>query len=254
MQRPGPDDETRDDDSAVSSPQHDDHAVDLDDRLRDVFDRYRRSDHPGVVFVREVLTSAAMVAALGIFLFAISGVWPPMVAIESPSMEPHMHKGDLVFIMEEHRLVPDGAEPETGVLPYEVGQDTGYTRFGLPGDVIVYERNGGAGTPIIHRSMFWVDEGENWYDRADPAAIGGADDCVQLANCPAPQDGFITKGDNNRLYDQVNGLSDPVKPEWIIGTAEVRVPWLGCVRLFFSQNGNQCGFGTFTAGTAGSLS
>ena len=33
----------------------------------------------------------------------------PMVAIESPSMEPHMERGDLVFLMEEHRFAGGAA-------------------------------------------------------------------------------------------------------------------------------------------------
>jgi len=81
-----------------------------------------------------------------------------------------------------------------------------------------------------------VDDGENWYDRADPAVLD-ADSCDELRNCPAPHAGFITKGDNeatNDYYDQAKGLSSPVKPEWVRGTAQYRVPYLGWVRLTVS--------------------
>ncbi|WP_181692136.1 S26 family signal peptidase [Natronomonas sp. LN261] len=195
-----------------------------------------------LVYLRDVLTSVLIVVAIGILLFAISGVWPPMVAVESGSMEPNMERGDLVFIVDNGRFVPDGAVESTGgstgVVPASVAEERGRTTFGRHGDVIVFRPNGNAGqTPIIHRAMLWVEGGENWYDRADPDAVGGADNCETLEHCPAPHAGFITKGDNeltNANYDQASRLSAPVRPAWIVGTAELRVPYLGHVRLLFS--------------------
>lgn len=198
-----------------------------------------------VAFVREVLGSVLAVLLVGLLLFAISGLWPPMVAVESSSMHPNLQKGDLVFVMEEHRFAPQAAHGQTGVVTYQTGQRIGYTKFDRPGDVIVYRKNGQTfGTPIIHRAMFWVNESENWYGKANPAAIGSAENCQQLRNCPAPHAGFITKGDNqetNAQYDQVTGLSSPVRPEWVVGTAEVRIPLLGYVRLVFGQMSAQAG-------------
>jgi signal peptidase len=163
-----------------------------------------------------------------------------MVAIESGSMEPHMQKGDLVFIMENDRLTPDEAVAETGVVTQEVGQETGYRTFGGYGDVIIFQPQGASQTPIIHRAHLYVEEGENWYDRADQDHIR-ADNCQELRQCPAPYAGFVTKGDNsqtNEYYDQANQHAI-VRPEQIQGTAEVRIPWLGCIRLEFSGT-NQC--------------
>lgn len=195
-----------------------------------------RSDHAGVIFAREVATSVLVVIAIGVVLFGVSGIWPPMVAVESGSMSPHMDRGDLVFVMEEHRLAPRAAHDDTGVVPHVTGQSTGYWKFGDYGDVIIYTPDGrSSGPPIIHRAMFWVDAGENWYGRANKTFVR-ATDCEELRNCPAPHAGFITKGDNyvtNRLYDQAMGISGPVRPSWIRGTAEVRIPWLGYVRLEF---------------------
>ncbi|WP_181687096.1 S26 family signal peptidase [Halorhabdus salina] len=186
-------------------------------------------------YLFDIASSIFVVAAIGGLLFAASGVWPPLVAIESGSMNPHMQKGDLVFVMEEQRFPGAGAESESGVVTAAAGADTGYRMFGKYGDVIVYQPYGSTEeTPIIHRAMLWVDEGENWYERADSKYVGNADSCAELNYCPAPHAGFITKGDNpatNDVYDQVMGLSKPVKPSWIMGTAEKRIPWLGQVRL-----------------------
>nr|WP_246023031.1 S26 family signal peptidase [Halosimplex halophilum] len=190
-------------------------------------------------FVVDVVSSALAVLLVGALLFAVSGVWPPMVAIESGSMEPHMSTGDLVFVMEEQRFPGDGAVAGTGVVTLHSGQDSDYRKFQRPGDVIVYKPDGSASaTPIIHRAMFYVEEGENWYDEADRQSIGRYSECGEttdeaLPTCPAPHAGFITKGDANGAYDQAQAdpLSGPVKPGWIVGTAEVRVPKLGCIRL-----------------------
>ncbi|MFB6128288.1 MAG: S26 family signal peptidase [Halorhabdus sp.] len=185
----------------------------------------------------DIGSSVVIVVLIGALLFATSGVWPPLVAIESGSMEPHIDTGDLVFVMDEHRFAGSGAIGESGVVTAQAGKKTGYRTFSGYGDVIVYEPNGNENaTPIIHRAMFWVENNERWYDEADPSAIGGADNCKELAYCPAPHAGFITKGDNNRYYDQVgNQFSAPVKPEWVIGTAEYRVPGLGQVRLLSGE-------------------
>lgn len=195
-----------------------------------------RTEQPAVRFLREVLATVLTVALVGVLLFAISGVWPPLVAVESGSMEPHMSRGDLVFIVEADRYGGRLAVEGTGVVPADVAAAADYTKFGGPGDVIVYRPNGDGGTPIIHRARFWVSEGENWYDRADPNALR-ADSCRELRHCPAPHSGFITRGDANRYYDQSNaaGISAPVRPAWIRGTAEVRIPWLGYVRLGASE-------------------
>jgi signal peptidase len=193
------------------------------------------TEHEGVVFVREMLESALAVLVVGAVLFAASGVWPPMVAVESGSMEPHMTRGDLVFVMDEGRLVPDAAHADTGVVTYRTAEDVGYAKFGDYGDVLIYRPDGsGFETPIIHRARFWVDEGENWYDEANERYVS-ADSCEELSNCPAPHAGFITKGDANRYYDQAQGISSPVRQSWIRGTAEIRIPWLGHVRLLFSS-------------------
>lgn len=189
-----------------------------------------------LLLVRDVGTSIGAVLLLFAYVFAISGVWPPMVAIESGSMEPNMDVNDLVFVMETDRFQPEAAHNETGVVTARDGRAADYRRFGGPGDVIVFAPSGDGGqTPIIHRAMFWVEEGENWVAAANDSYLGAATTCdaPKLRDvCPAPHDGFITKGDNNPVYDQDQG-SVPVKPEWVVGTAEMRIPGLGWLRLQF---------------------
>ncbi|MFB6303407.1 MAG: S26 family signal peptidase [Haloferacaceae archaeon] len=192
------------------------------------------ADRGPLMVLRETLVSIAIVALVGLLLFTLSGVWPPMVAVESGSMEPHMHRGDLVFVSEPGRYVPDSGSDGRGVVTRAEGKRIDYRTFGGYGSVIVYDSPSRGGPPVIHRAHFWVAEGENWFAEADPS-YHHADSCRDLPNCPAPHAGFVTKGDANGQYDQVNGISGPVRPAWIAGIAHVRVPYLGYVRLWFAS-------------------
>jgi signal peptidase len=214
------------------------------ERSESVFHRLWTAESGPLFFLRELLTSAGAVLLVGLVLFGVSGVWPPMVAVESGSMEPHMHKGDLVFITEPGRYTPDVAYGSTGVVTAETGADVGYRTFGGDGSVIVYDEPGQRGPPIIHRAEFYVEEGENWYDRTEPQFVS-ADDCSELLNCPAPHGGFITKGDANSRYDQASGIAAPVRPSWITGVARVRIPYLGWVRLGLADLTRTRGVGLF---------
>lgn len=199
---------------------------------------FSQTDSEWVALLRETIVSILIVLAVGLMLFVISGVWPPLVAVESNSMDPHLQKGDLVLVMDESRLSPDAAAGDTGIVTVERGIEADYNRFGGPGDVIVYQPDGSAAaTPIIHRAHLYVEEGENWYDRTDPDFVH-ASSCLELTACPAPTDGFITKGDNartNNYYDQTRGISTVVEPEWVRGRAVLRIPWVGWIRLAASD-------------------
>ncbi len=200
---------------------------------------FLETDDENVMMVRDVLSSVAIVAVVGLLLFGISGIWPPLVAVESGSMEPHMERGDLIFITEEGRFAGDGAVQGTGVVTYEQGKESGYRKFGKAGDVVVFKPGGSdRKTPVIHRARFWVEEDENWIQTKASEEIVGDTSCDEVRTCPAPHAGFVTKGDNNAGYDQLRGSgarTTVVKPEWVTGKAMVRIPWLGHVRLTFDK-------------------
>lgn len=140
-----------------------------------------------------------------------------------------MERGDLVVVSEPTRFGADGTA--AGVRTAHEAP-AGDRTFGARGDVIVFSSPALPGTPIIHRAHFHVDRGENWYGEANPEYLpAGVDSCTELARCPAPRSGFITKGDANARYDQVNGNSPIVTADRIRAEAHVRIPLLGHVRL-----------------------
>ncbi|WP_312911068.1 S26 family signal peptidase [Natronosalvus caseinilyticus] len=200
---------------------------------------FLRTDNGTVVAVRDVLSSVALVAVIGLVLFGISGIWPPLVAVESGSMEPNMERGDMIFVVAEDRFVGDGSIDGTGIVTRESGLENGHEKFGGAGDVIIFRPDGNAReTPVIHRAHFWVEADENWVDgQANPEFVNGAS-CDRVRACPAPHDGFVTKGDANSGYDQtanVGADTSVVKPEWTTGKGMFRIPWLGHVRLGFEK-------------------
>ena len=175
-------------------------------------------------------TVAPALTVLVVFglVVAVSGVWPPFVAVESGSMEPHLERGDLVYLTASERYAPESATA-AGVVTRATAVD--YRRLGGRGDVVVFAPPSRGGSPVIHRAQFHVERGENWYDEADadflPASVDG---CDELAHCPAPHAGYVTKGDANPYYDQAGELA-PVRPSWLRGKAQTAVPWVGHLRL-----------------------
>ncbi len=169
-----------------------------------------------ISFGKDLLSVVAVVIIFMVLSQLAFGLWTPMVAVESGSMEPHMQIGDIIFIKSIDRV---------NITTNEEGKNTGYKSFENYGDVILYRQYGKEGvTPIIHRAMYKVEAGEPMWENGPVA----------------PYSGYITKGDNaitNSHFDQEGQISYnmPVKDEWIIGTAQYRIPFLGHIKLIFSK-------------------
>jgi signal peptidase len=233
-------------------------------------------DLPLPGFVSDILYVIVVIGAISLISQLALGLWTPMVAVESGSMVPNLNIGDIVVVQGASR---------TEVVPWDVAEPKGYTAFNNPGDVILYRPYGKErldlidqakallgmpyppekATPIIHRALRWVDQGQSMWE-------GGP---------KAPFSGYITKGDHNDRIDQVaggiigmanisyiqqhqdqiievtpgsiyidkktgliiyimenktlvvEGISylTPVKKDWVIGVARVRIPIVGYVRL-----------------------
>lgn len=228
---------------------------------------------PGLA--KDIIVVVVVVGAISLLSQITLGLWTPMVAVESGSMVPNLNIGDIVVVQGASR---------TDVIAWDEAETTGYTAFNKPGDVILYRPYGKESmnlfdqfkmlvgiapgkekaTPIIHRALRYVKEGEPMWD-GGPAA---------------PFAGYITKGDHNEVIDQEAGqifgaanlsyiqanraeIMDvgndvfldkntglviykgnngtfvgegisyltPVKEEWVIGVARAKIPFVGYVRL-----------------------
>ena len=115
--------------------------------------------HPLNNLLREMMLAVAMIAFLVLGLWAHTGTMPPLVVVESSSM---IHEengevgsidaGDLILVMDT---------PYDNIVTFAEASDRqnnhfGYKTHGMEGDVIIYQKNGDAGTPIIHLSLIHI--------------------------------------------------------------------------------------------------
>ena len=119
---------------------------------------------------RDIMVAFVIVAVIMLSLYAYCGIWPPMVVVESGSMEhpPSIYEqrsyigvidtGDMVFVKEVD------ASPDQDLLTYTQGEAGGHSTYGSFGDVVIYRPNGLEnridGTPvipIIHRLVVWLE-------------------------------------------------------------------------------------------------
>lgn len=191
----------------------------MQDQTRERTKKFWQTDNYWLALLRDILVAFLVVAVILSIVYAYSGSVTPLVAVQSGSMEHNtttglldqnngIYVGDVVLI---HKVQ---------VVTNKEGKATNHQSFGDYGDVIVYRPNGDEhATPIIHRAMYWVNAGDRLPN-----------------NQTAAHAGYITKGDHNQDYDQPllfggSPVVEPVKPEWVIGVATLRVPEIGNLRL-----------------------
>ena len=218
--------------------------------------------------VKDVGIAVGSVIIVFLLTFAYSGNWPPMVVIESGSMEhddnplyPEPRYSHLGIIDTGDLVIVKQAEKKD-IVTYLGGKKTDYKKYGDYGDVIVYYKNGietyngQPVTPVIHRAMAWVEvvDKENgtyyipeidtyFYGKIELTEIGlgGGASIKNLQNS-----GYITKGDSTgnphpdqlTHYDITGASVQPVDPDWIVGMAKGELPWFGLIKLRVTQPDN----------------
>ena len=121
--------------------------------------RIPRKYQPVVTFLRDAAVAAAFVTLVLLAMFAYTGLWPPLVVVESNSMmhgdDNHSNigtidTGDLVLVKKVNSL--------SDIETYMDGQVSGHKTYGDYGDVVIYKRGGlDAITPIIHRALIYLE-------------------------------------------------------------------------------------------------
>tara|TARA_B100000405_G_scaffold9916_1_gene8705 strand:- start:1890 stop:2852 length:963 start_codon:yes stop_codon:yes gene_type:complete len=121
--------------------------------------------NPTRTLVRELVLAAGMITLLVLAMWAHTGSMPPLVVVESNSMQHDSNgevgtidAGDLILVHspEDNRIITfaEATDPKSDYY--------GYESLGMEGDVIIYERNGESdSTPIIHRALFEISIGES---------------------------------------------------------------------------------------------
>jgi signal peptidase len=222
-----------------------------------------------ILFLRDAGVALLFVILVLLAMFAYTGLWPPLVVVESNSM---MHgednlshigaidTGDLVLV----KKVDSVSDVET----YVDGLSSGHKTYGDYGDVVIYKRGGSdAVTPIIHRAIIYLeinadgqsyrseslsmapsdrwwtgDVGDTWDHLTSTLTIThvGYKDLTVVVDIgsmiPSHRSGFITKGDHNSQTDQMYAGGGPVDLTWVVGKARGEIPWFGLLKLWSTDS------------------
>ncbi len=109
--------------------------------------------------LKELILASSMILLLLFAMYAATGNSPPVVVVESDSM---MHDPDgQIGAIDAGDLILVHAPDSRKIITYaEALEDSngfyGYENHGLPGDVIVFDKNGEDKTPIIHRAILYA--------------------------------------------------------------------------------------------------
>ena len=218
-------------------------------------------------WVREASLAVGLVVLLLGSMWISTGSFPPMVVVESQSM---MHEadgsigaidpGDLILVMNKDRI-----DIVTFVEATQDGNEHyGYESHGMPGDVIIYRKNGGQDTPVIHRALLEVVANGTGWDvpgtslrNVESVSMTLDYECsyhggtynLRVEEWEPDHSGFLTSGDNNfggcmidqpaansqgqggGLVDEDGNPVEPVLDDWIVGVASSEIPWIGTIKL-----------------------
>jgi len=104
---------------------------------------------------RDALVAGLIVAVFLGALYLYAGVWPPLVVVESSSMQHGNDASNLGVIDTGDMVFQQAASTRSSVITYIEGRASGYATYGDFGDVIIFRR-AGTPTPIIHRAIMYI--------------------------------------------------------------------------------------------------
>ena len=181
---------------------------------------------PMRTLVRELVLAAGMITLLVLAMWAHTGSMPPLVVVESNSMQ-HDSDGEIGTI-DAGDLVLVHAPEDNRIVTFAEATDSksdyyGYESLGMEGDVIIYERNGESdSTPIIHRALFEIVIGQSVPAENQDQCEGGVfweDVCITSWSVPGSDQvnvkeiNLIFDGENTGKY-ACEGIAAQHGSEW----------------------------------------
>ena len=209
--------------------------------------------------VHDVIVAVVVVMIIVVGIYGYTNTWPPVVVVESGSMQHDIDEGSLGVIDTGDIVMVKKVDSIDDITPWSVGKNKDYKTYGEYGDVIIYDKNGEGGTPVIHRAIVFIRHNEtvggvHYFDVPEWNIFHERKIEYQIEELnfeinytpPRGHDGYLTKGDNvftNKKIDQESGISDvngrvveQVSIEWVIGVARGEVPWFGLIKLYLTDN------------------
>ena len=221
---------------------------------------------------RDLLVAVIIVVVFLAAIYAYAGVWPPLVVVESSSMQ-HSDSESYLGVIDTGDMVFQQAAPtRASVVTYLEGRATGYATYGDYGDVIIFRRAGDP-TPVIHRAIMYITIFANGTANVpDLLGISGWDAWGDAGRTTSPyflhnvtiqrmgfnqdlaidfnfiglspalrgRSGYITMGDHNAPGYDTSWLP---RQEDVIGRARGEIPWFGLLKLTLQPTDSCCGAG-----------
>ncbi len=222
-----------------------------------------------VNLLRSLVVILVVTAAVLGGLFAFARTWPPMVVVETGSMQ-HSNETSYLGVADTGDMILVQASPHPeDIVTYVEGRARGYATYGDYGDVIMFRRPADA-KPIMHRPVFrllWNDttegfdipsmqdlaQGVDWNSsRSTPLGLKVGDSVVLhnvtfkdlsiqfsisgfisqviASRCTKENPCYVTMGD----FNAPNYDGSLVRHSWVVGRARGEIPWLGLLNLLLT--------------------
>jgi signal peptidase len=231
-----------------------------------------------ILLTRDIAIAAVLVALIFGGMFAYTQVWPPVVVVESQSMQHSSSVSYLGAIDTGDLVLVQAVGSKDDVVTWVEGHATGYRTYGDFGDVIIFHRpRGTAGeAPIIHRPILYLvynatsasydaptlrSIDRSWWTAtnrtgavlASPFSITGTivmnhlgfrgdrTHTISVSSLLSQNyntDGYVTMGDNNAYTSTFDGWL--VAHTLVIGRARGELPWFGLIKLTVSPTSTGC--------------
>ncbi len=230
-----------------------------------------------ILLLRDLAVLGLIIAIIFGALFAYAGVWPPMVVVESGSMQ-HSDTESLFGVIDTGDYVLVQAAPLRGqVVTWIEGRVQGHRTYGDFGDVIVFWPPGPRDKPVIHRALIHLEWNATTRDGWDATSLlalqqplewsaadrngtplpypysingqltlrhagfrGDLTFVIPFDRLPQRMTGYITMGDHN-AYPPGSGPDRwIITQDTIIGRARGELPWFGLLKLTIAPEDGCC--------------
>ncbi len=229
-----------------------------------------------ILLARDIAFAVILVAIILAAVFAYTQVWPPMVVVESESMQ-HSRTRSFVGVIDTGDLVlVQAVHQASDIVTYVEGRARGYETYSNYGDVIIFHPPGSSATatPVIHRALVYVTKNPNkTMDVPSLAELNASEWRGDIRGTPTTSpyglsnftltriqswdantlsfrdvtvnataingSGFLTKGDHNAYRDL---WSSGVGIARIVGKARGELPWFGLIKLTLAPTPACCKF------------
>lgn len=144
----------------------------------------------------DIAVAVAIVASLLIGMFIYTGIWPPLVVVESKSMQHSADESSIGTIDTGDLVLVKKVNDKFDVTTYIEGIQNGHRSYGGYGDVIIYKPGGSDDrTPIIHRAVIYLVANTDYPSFSAPS--------LEQLNCTG--DNAVYKLSGTDTFDNITG-------------------------------------------------